>query len=64
VTNTTVDTPAPTLAPTETREGWHEDPFGQHRMRYHTGADWTEFVTHFGPTPCPGCGSAGRLSAR
>ncbi len=36
--------------------GWHDDPFGLHRMRYHSGRDWTEHVTHFGPTPCAGCG--------
>jgi hypothetical protein len=36
--------------------GWFDDPKAQHRMRYFDGEDWTAHVTHFGPTPCSGCG--------
>lgn len=36
--------------------GWFDDPELQHRMRYFDGAGWTGHVTHFGPTPCSGCG--------
>ncbi len=35
--------------------GWYTDPFEVHRMRYFTGTEWTDHVTHFGPTPCSGC---------
>ncbi len=41
---------APTVA------GWFDDPEAQHRMRYFDGDGWTAHVTHFGPTPCSGCG--------
>lgn len=37
--------------------GWHDDPMGEHQLRYHDGEGWTEHVTHFGPRPCAGCGS-------
>lgn len=36
--------------------GWFDDPDALHRMRYFDGDHWTEHVTHFGPTPCSGCG--------
>lgn len=36
--------------------GWFEDPQGLHRLRYFDGSVWTDHVTHFGPTPCRGCG--------
>ncbi len=36
-------------------KGWHDDPFAEHRLRYHDGIGWTDHVTHFGPTPCRGC---------
>jgi hypothetical protein len=38
-----------------TRAGWFSDPTGLHDLRYFDGSDWTEHVTHFGPTPCDGC---------
>lgn len=38
-------------------KGWHSDPYGQHRLRYRDDTEWTEHVTHSGPTPCPGCGT-------
>lgn len=38
-----------------TAPGWYSDPFEMHRMRYFSGSDWTDHVTHFGPTPCLGC---------
>ncbi len=40
-----------------TAPGWYTDPFGVHRMRYFSGVDWTDHVTHFGPTPCRSCNS-------
>jgi len=36
--------------------GWFDDPEALHRMRYFDGDGWTTHVTHFGPTPCSGCG--------
>ncbi len=36
--------------------GWFDDPEAKHRMRYFDGNGWTEHVTHYGPTPCSGCG--------
>jgi hypothetical protein len=41
---------APTVA------GWFDDPDAQHNMRYFDGTAWTQHVTHFGPSPCSGCG--------
>ncbi len=38
-----------------TRKGWHDDPRGDHKLRYHDGDTWTEHTTHFGPVPCHGC---------
>jgi hypothetical protein len=38
-----------------TRKGWHDDPRGEHKLRYHDGDTWTEHTTHFGPVPCHGC---------
>ena len=35
---------------------WYDDPEALHRMRYFDGDVWTEHVTHYGPTPCSGCG--------
>ncbi len=35
--------------------GWFADPLGLHNLRYFDGADWTDHVTHFGPSPCTGC---------
>jgi hypothetical protein len=26
------------------RAGWHDDPSGRHRIRYHDGTMWTEYV--------------------
>ena len=43
----------PTLQSVEA--GWFPDPTRQHDLRYHDGTDWTDHVTHFGPTPCQGC---------
>jgi hypothetical protein len=40
--------------------GWHPDPEGQHQLRYFDGRSWTGHVTHFGPTPCSGCGGGDR----
>ncbi|MEZ5228102.1 MAG: DUF2510 domain-containing protein [Acidimicrobiales bacterium] len=45
----------PSSAADVTAAGWYSDPFGQHRMRYFSGTEWTDHVTHFGPTPCQGC---------
>lgn len=45
-------TPATALL---TAEGWHEDPWHLHDLRYHDGSGWTDHVTHFGPVPCTGC---------
>lgn len=43
-------------AQTETTQpGWFTDPLHEHNLRYFDGAEWTDHVTHFGPTPCPGC---------
>ncbi len=45
-------------ATTERRKltaGWHNDPKGHHRLRYFDGDEWTDHVTHFGPTPCLRC---------
>ncbi len=36
--------------------GWFPDPHGLHNLRYFNGDTWTDHVTHFGPTPCSGCG--------
>lgn len=38
-----------------TLAGWYDDPQQRHRMRYFSGSEWTQHVTHFGPTPCTGC---------
>ena len=38
-----------------TLKGWHDDPRGEHKFRFHDGVDWTEHTTHFGPVPCTGC---------
>lgn len=38
-----------------TAKGWHADPFGQHKLRFHDGRGWTEHTTHHGPVPCQGC---------
>ena len=35
--------------------GWFNDPSGLHQLRYFDGIDWTEHVTHSGPTPCERC---------
>ena len=48
-----VEVPFP--APVEVEQGWHDDPFDQHELRYHDGNGWTEHVTHLGPVPCQGC---------
>ena len=37
------------------KPGWFADPLGQHNLRYHDGTEWTDHVTHHGPTPCEGC---------
>ncbi len=42
--------------PTPTSAGWFDDPRGEHRFRYFDGTDWTDHVTHYGPTPCLRCG--------
>lgn len=39
-----------------TQAGWFDDPQGEHAKRYFNGTDWTTHVTHFGPSPCEGCG--------
>ena len=39
-----------------TSAGWFDDPRGEHRFRYFDGTDWTDHVTHYGPTPCLRCG--------
>ncbi len=39
-----------------TAAGWHPDPEGAHRLRYHDGRGYTAHTTHFGPVPCQGCG--------
>lgn len=39
-----------------TAAGWFDDPRAQHRLRYFDGDTWTDHVTHYGPTPCKGCG--------
>lgn len=41
-----------TNAPTK---GWHRDPFGEHKLRFHDGVSWTLHATHHGPVPCTGC---------
>lgn len=38
-------------------KGWHRDPFGQHKLRFHDGVEWTQHTTHHGPVPCSGCHS-------
>ncbi|MGI9597312.1 MAG: DUF2510 domain-containing protein [Acidimicrobiales bacterium] len=38
------------------KPGWYPDPHHQHNLRYHDGETWTDHVTHYGPTPCLGCG--------
>lgn len=38
-----------------TQPGWFTDPLHEHNLRYFDGDDWTDHVTHFGPTPCVGC---------
>lgn len=43
--------------------GWFPDPLGLHNLRYFDGADWTDHVTHFGPTPCPSC-AHGRIGVK
>ena len=43
------------LHPVETAAGWYPDPDERHDLRYFDGRSWTDHVTHFGPTPCPGC---------
>ncbi len=49
-------TPSMTDGPADvTMAGWYADPFETHRMRYFSGVEWTEHVTHYGPTPCSGC---------
>lgn len=40
------------------KTGWYPDPTSQHILRYFDGAEWTDHVTHSGPTPCLGCGPA------
>lgn len=35
--------------------GWYPDPEQRHNLRYFDGQDWTDHVTHYGPTPCGGC---------
>ena len=44
-----------TIEPTSAQKGWHSDPFGQHKMRFHDGLGWTDHTTHHGPVPCQGC---------
>lgn len=36
-------------------KGWHKDPRGEHKLRFHDGAEWTDHTTHHGPVPCSGC---------
>lgn len=58
---TTIEQPVSTLRtdlPTEA--GWYEDPHGIHYLRYFTGQEWTQHVTHYGPTPCRGCGASAK----
>jgi hypothetical protein len=43
------------LTSTDLQAGWFPDPEGVHHLRYFDGVDWTDHVTHFGPTPCQGC---------
>lgn len=50
-----VSPPSTDGAATAVAPGWYADPFALHRLRYHSGTDWTDHVTHFGPTPCQGC---------
>ncbi len=38
--------------------GWHPDPQGEHKLRYHDGVEWTKHVTHYGPAPCEGCSAS------
>lgn len=40
---------------TPTKKGWHDDPRGEHKLRFHDGVEWTDHTTHFGPVPCAGC---------
>lgn len=49
---------ADTMQGKATLAGWYEDPQERHRMRYFSGTEWTQHVTHFGPTPCTGCHQA------
>lgn len=37
------------------RAGWFTDPEALHNLRYFDGVNWTNHVTHFGPTPCQQC---------
>ena len=41
--------------PFPSRADWYVDPLAQHHLRYFDGMQWTDSVTHFGPTPCRGC---------
>ena len=38
-----------------TTSGWFRDPMSLHDKRYFDGNEWTNHVTHRGPTPCEGC---------
>lgn len=51
----TMHTIETTAIKTRTSKGWHDDPRGEHKLRFHDGNDWTEHTTHFGPVPCTGC---------
>ena len=50
-----LDTTETTITKTRTSKGWHDDPRGEHKLRFHDGTGWTEHTTHFGPVPCAGC---------
>lgn len=41
--------------PQTSEAGWMPDPEGRHNLRFFDGNQWTDHVTHFGPTPCVGC---------
>lgn len=52
-TTTTATLVRPVVRTTD--KGWHDDPRGEHKLRFHDGHEWTEHTTHFGPVPCTGC---------
>jgi len=61
MTTHTLLRPIRTAAAT-TAKGWHLDPRGEHKLRFHDGSAWTEHTTHHGPVPCAGCGRWGSQS--